>query len=173
MWVELVSGADLLPEHLTAKFTKVSAEHAGSKVEFSAPIRPTAEIPTGLRGRKGTRATTPLNWTAGRTVRKVTVEPDGVQEITVTLTWNRPCGTGGVPRFKTLPGKDRIPLSNSPKATMAGPVLVSLPYAAGAEGSSNAVTFIVSLSSPTASGITVNYATQGGTAQGLSDRTAS
>ena len=76
----------------------------------------------------------------------MTVEPDGTQDVTITLPANQPCSTAGAPCSKTLDGKGRKPLSNSPTAMVAGPVLVSVADAEGAEGSNGAVVFIVSLS---------------------------
>ena len=59
----------------------------------------------------------------------LSVEPTGVEDVTLTLLGNRPCGEGGVPCAKPLEGKGRIPLSNSPTITIPGPdpIMVATP----------------------------------------------
>ena len=135
LWVELVK--DTSP--LTARFTNVPEEHEGKsafkvQVEFSDDITadqkdfPKAFDVTGGEIKKTSRVD------GRKDLWKVTVEPDGTQDVTITLPGNRPCGTGGVPCSKTLDGKGHVPLANSPTTTVPGPVLASIADAAGTEG---------------------------------------
>ena len=91
--------------------------------------------------------------------------------MTITLPANQPCSTATAPCSKTLDDKGRKPLSNSPTATAEGPVLVSIADAEGADGSNGAVVFIVSLSRAATGTLSVDYATQDGTALAGEDYT--
>ena len=173
LWVELVKD----PSPLTAQFTAVPDEHDGES-DFNFQVMFSDDITTKpdnfqqafeVTGGKVTKTSRVNN---RRDLWQATVEPDGTQQVTITLPANLPCSTDPAPCSRTLDGKGRQPLSNSPTATVAGPVLVSVANAEGAEGTNGTVVFIVSLSRAPTGTLTVNYQTQDGTATAGQDYTA-
>ena len=173
LWVELVKD----PSPLTAWFTDVPDEHDGEsdfnfQVEFSDDITTSLDdFPQAFQVTGG-KVTKTVRVNSRKDLWEATVEPDGTQDVTITLPANRPCSTTGAPCSKTLDGKGRKPLSNSPATVVAGPVLVSVTDAQGAEGSNGTVVFIVSLSRAPTGTFTVDYQTQDGTATAGQDYTA-
>ena len=101
----------------------------------------------------------------------LSVEPTGVENVTLTLLGNRPCGEGGVPCAKTSDGEGRIPLSNSPTITIPGPNLIMVSDASAEAGPGATMTFTISLGRLTLTALTVDYRTVDGTATAGTDYT--
>ena len=110
---------------LTAEFRDMPAEHDGEsgfrfRVAFSEPIaisfrslREDAFETTGGRVTRGTRVD------RRKDLFEITVEPDGDGDVTITLEEGRECSVSGA--ICTW-GPPRKPLTNSPSATVEGPV---------------------------------------------------
>ena len=110
---------------LTASFEGVPAAHDGEsaftfRVAFSEPIaisfrslREDAFETTGGRVTRGTRVD------RRKDLFEITVEPDGDGDVTITLEEGRECAVSGA--ICTW-GPPRKPLTNSPSATVEGPV---------------------------------------------------
>ena len=117
------------PEPLTAGFENVPAEHDGSseftfEVEFSEDIGISYAVlrDDGFTVSEG--EVTGARRVDGRNDRwEITVEPDGRDEVTITLPGNRDCGTSGAVCTR---GDNPRQLTNSPSATVAGPPDVPL-----------------------------------------------
>ena len=101
----------------------------------------------------------------------LSVEPTGVEDVTLTLPGNRPCGEGGVPCAKPLEGKGRIPLSNSPTITIPGPDPIMVADSSAEAGPGATMTFTISLGRMTLTALTVDYRTVDGTATAGTDYT--
>ena len=100
---------------------------------------------------------------------KITVEPDGDADVTVTLAGGRACGTAGAVCTRT---GDPRPLSNSPSATVIGPPALAVADAEAREGTDDTIAFEVTLSRAAAHTVTVDYATADGTASAGEDYAA-
>ena len=112
-------------EPLTARFVGMPAEHRGEggfhfRVAFSEDIgisfqalREDAFTVSGGRVTGGRRVDD------RRDLFRMTVEPDSDGDVTITLPAGRECGVSGAICTK---GEPRRQLTNSPSATMAGPV---------------------------------------------------
>ena len=101
----------------------------------------------------------------------LSVEPTGVEGVTLTLPGNRPCGEGGVPCAKTSDGEGRVPLSNSPTITIPGPNLIMVADSSAEAGPGATMTFTISLGRMTLTALTVDYRTVDGTATAGTDYT--
>ena len=154
---------------LTAEFKAVPAGHDGES-DFRFRVKFTANITANQRKFPQAFQVTGGEVKQTRQVdnRKdlweVTVTPAGNEAVVITLPGKRECGTGGMPCAKAPHEQGWMPLSNSPTATVAGPVLVSVANAEGSEGINGAVVFILSLSRDTGGTFTVDYQTQDYTA---------
>ena len=125
-----VEGPDTGPPPLTASFENMPAAHDGAgaftfRVAFSENIgisyrslREDAFTVTGGRVTRGKRVDD------RRDLFEMTVEPEGEDEVTVTLPAGRECGVSGAICTK---GETRRPLTNAPTATVAGPAVASGP----------------------------------------------
>ena len=167
---------------LTATFENVPAEHDG-ETSFSFNVAFTAEVAIGYASMRDDAFTvtegdvTQARRVDGRSDRwEITVEPNGNEDIAITLRANRACTTTGAVCSK---GDDPVQMSNSPSATVAGPtgtVVTSTPTVSitggnGTEGDSS-ITFTVTLDETASETVTVNYATLDGTAESGDDYTA-
>ena len=121
-----VEGPEPGPAALTAAFEGMPEGHDGEsaftfRVVFSEDIgisygslREDAFTVTGGRVTRGRRVDD------RRDLFEMTVEPDGGGEVTVTLPAGRECGVSGAICTK---GENRRKLTNTPTATVAGPVV--------------------------------------------------
>ena len=117
-------GTILNTEILTGSFENVPAEHDGSTA-FSFDAAFTTDIAIGYAAMRDHAFTvtkgdvTKARRVDGRSDRwEITVDPDGDDAVTVTLSGNRACGTQGAICSKE---DNPVQLSNSPSATIAGP----------------------------------------------------
>ena len=147
------------PEPLTASFSRVPSEHTGETFTFGLTfseefalsyktLRDEALEASGGTVQRARRqqSGSDRSWT-------IHVEPDSDGAVTVRL----PAGS-----VETADGRA---LSNSPSATVAGPVGISVADARVEEGDGALLAFVVTLSRAAASAFTVDYATSDGSAQ--------
>ena len=97
---------------------------------------------------------------------KLTVRPDSLAEVTVTLAGGAACDSPGA--VCTADGRA---LSNTISATVKGPVAVSVADARAREGEDETIDFAVSLSRAASGRVSVTFATADGTATAGSDYT--
>ena len=166
---------DEAPAGLTASFEGMPAEHRGEggfhfRVAFSEDIgisfralREDAFTVTGGRVTGGKRVD------GRRDLFRMTVRPDSDAAVTITLPAGRACGVSGAICTK---GEPRRQLTNSPSATVAGPVGIAVADARVEEGADAVLVFAVTLSRAASGTLTVNYATSDGTATAGTDYTA-
>ena len=159
---------------LTASFVDVPAEHDGEsafrlRIAFSEPL-------SGMSGRRlrsdvvavsGGRATAAGRVNRRRDLWKLTVEPDSLADVTVTLEAGAACDTPAA--VCTADGRA---LSNTISTTVRGPVAVSVADARAEEGTDETIDFAVSLSRAASGPVAVAYATADGTATAGEDYTA-
>ena len=163
------------PEPLTASFSSMPSEHRGEggfhfRVAFSEDIgisfralREDAFTVTGGRVTGGKRMD------GRRDLFRMTVRPDSDGDVTITLPAGRECGVSGAICTK---GEPRRQLTNSPSATVAGPVGIAVADARVEEGADAVLVFAVTLSRAASGTLTVNYATSDGTATAGTDYTS-
>ena len=168
---------------LTATFENVPGEHDG-ETSFSFNVAFSADVAIGYAAMRDDAFTvddgdvTNARRVDGRSDRwQITVEPDGDDDVAVTLPGNRACSTTGAICAK---GDSPAELSNSPSATIAGPPAttvtstpnVSIAGASGTEGTDSAIGFTVTLDEAATETVTVDYATSDGTATARADYTS-
>ena len=163
------------PAELTASFEGVPEAHDGEsafhfRVAFSEDIgisfralREDAFTVTGGRVTGGSRVD------GRRDLFKMTVRSDSDGDVTITLPAGRECATSGAICTK---GENRRQLTNSPSATVAGPVGIAVADARVEEGAGAVLEFAVTLERAAGGAVTVDYATSDGTAQVGVDYTA-
>ena len=164
------------PVPLTAEFVDLPAEHDGEsaftfRIAFSAPL-------SWMNGRRlredvvavsGGRATSAGRVNRRRDLWELTVEPDSLADVTVTLAAGAACGTPAA-----VCTKDGRSLSETISATVRGPVGISVADARVEEGEGALLRFAVTLSRAASGTLTVDYATSDGSAHAGDDyRTAS
>ena len=167
-------GADDVTD-LTASFSAVPGEHAGPGEEFTfeltfsealslsyVTLRDHAFTVSGADVKKSQRITqgSNQNWT-------ITVEPDGWGDVAISLPGGRACTAAG-----GICTDDNRMLSNSPSATVQGPVAISVADARVQENGGETLDFAVTLSRAAAGTVTVQYATSNGSATAGADYTA-
>ena len=160
-------------EPLTASFVDVPAEHDGDsaftfRMAFSERVgwmnaRRLREDVVAVAGGRATKA--------GRVNRrrdlwKLTVEPDSLADVTVTLEAGAACGTPAA--VCTADGRA---LSNTISTVVRGPVTVTVADARAREGEDDSIDFAVSLSRAASDTVTVAYATADRTATAGADYT--
>ena len=158
---------------LTASFANVPADHNGGNFTFDltfsenvdagyARIRDHAFTITGATIDSASRTTQGSNqgWT-------IEVNPTGNGSVTITLPETTDCDDTGA-----ICTDDGSMLSHSTSATVAGPPAVSVSDANVQEAEGAVLVFTVTLSHASSRTVTVDYATQGGTATAGSDYTA-
>ena len=161
------------PSLLTASFEDLPGEHDGARaftfrIAFSEPLswmnsRRLREHVVAVAGGRATKA--------GRVKRrrdlwKLTVEPDSLADVTVTLSSGAACGTPAA-----VCTSDGRALSNTISTTVRGPVAVSVADARAREGEDATLDFAVTLSRAASGPVAVAYATADGTATAGSDYT--
>ena len=162
------------PAPLTARFVDMPSEHDGEsaftlRIAFSEPL-------SWMNGRRlrenvvavaGGRATKAGRVNRRRDLWKLTVEPDSLADVTVTLAAGAACGTPAA-----VCTKDGRALSNTISTTVRGPVAVSVADARAEEGTDETIDFAVTLSRAASGTVAVAYATADGTATAGEDYTA-
>ena len=161
-------------EPLTASFVDVPSEHDGERaftfrMAFSEPL-------SWMNGRRlrehvvavaGGRATSASRVNRRRDLWKLTVEPDSLAAVTVTLAAGAACRTPAA-----VCTSDGRALSHTIATTVRGPVAVSVADARAEEGTDETIDFAVTLSRAASGTVAVAYATADGTATAGSDYTA-
>ena len=158
---------------LTASFGNMPAEHDGTKFTFDlsfsenvsagyARIRDHAFDESGADIRKAERKTQGSNqyWT-------VTVDPDDNGAVTITLPETTNCSNSGA-----ICTDDGRKLNHSTSDTVLGPVGISIADAEVEEGANAVLVFAIALSRAASSQMTVDYATNDGTATAGADYTS-
>ena len=158
---------------VTASFSNMPAEHDGSEFTFDlsfsenvsagyARIRDHAFDESGADIRKAERKTQGSNqyWT-------VTVDPDDNGAITITLPETTNCSNSGA-----ICTDDGRKLNHSTSDTVLGPVGISIADAEVEEGANAVLVFAIALSRAASSQMTVDYATNDGTATAGADYTS-
>ena len=163
------------PDALTASFEGVPEAHGGPgseaftfRVRFSqeprvsyAVLRDESFAVAGGGVRRARRVD-------GRNdLREIHVEPEGWDDVRVTLAGGRACGTEGA--ICTADGKV---LANTAVATVPGPLALSVADAEAREGPGVTLDFEVTLNRAASATVTVDYATADGTATAGADYTA-
>ena len=163
------------PVPLTARFEGMPAEHPGEggftfRVAFSEDIgisfrslREDAFTVTGGRVTGGSRVD------GRRDLFRMPVRPDSDGDVTITLPAGRDCGVSGAICTK---GENRRQLTNSPSATVRGPVGISVADARVDENAGALLAFAVTLTRAGSGTVTVDYATANGSATAGDDYTA-
>ena len=160
------------PLPLTASLVNVPAEHDGDsgftlRIAFSETIRMSGRrLRSDVVAVAGGRATKARSVNGRKDLWKLTVRPDSLADVTVTLAAGAACDTPGA--VCTADGRA---LSNTISATVEGPVAVSVADARAREGEDETIDFAVSLSRAASGRVSVSYATADGTATAGSDYT--
>ena len=162
-----VEGPDTGPAGLTASFEDVPAAHDGESA-FTLRIASSDRL-SMMNGRRlredvvavsGGRATAAGRVNRRRDLWRLTVEPDSLADVTVTLAAGAACGTPAA-----VCTKDGRALSNTISATVRGPVGISVADAHVEEDAGAVLAFAVTLSRAASRALTVDYATSDGSAQ--------
>ncbi len=163
------------PAPLTASFVDVPAEHDGeSAFTFRIAFSERIGWMNGRRLREdvvavaGGRATSASRVDRRRDLWQVTVEPDSLADVTVTLAAGAACRTPAA-----VCTSDGRALSNTISTTVRGPVAVSVADARAREGADETIDFAVTLSRAASVTVAVAYATADGTATAGEDYTRS
>ena len=158
-------------EPLTAAFEGAPAEHDGKAalaldVRFSEALGETANAPA--------KASFAVEGGKVKDVRKVEsglwrvrIAPKSWKDMTVTLAGGRACNAAGA--VCTADGRA---LTNTSSAAVGGPVRIRVADAKGREGRDASLDFAVTLSRAAAQAVSVDYATEDGTAKAGADYTA-
>ncbi len=158
-------------EPLTAAFEGAPEEHDGKAafaldVRFSEALGETASAPAkasfAVEGGKvkGVRKVESGLW-------RVRIAPKSWKDMTVTLAGGRACGAAGA--VCTADGRA---LTNTSSASVGGPVRIRVAGAKAREGKDASLDFAVTLSRAAARDVSVDYATEDGTAAAGADYTA-
>ena len=170
-------------ESLEASFENMPASHDGSNFSFNLAF--TAEVGISVQHMRDW-AFTMVNGTMTRAQRvdgrydywKLTVDPEGNNDVTITVKGGRKCGfVGSICTKEEHPAK----LINSPSATViystedtteTSTPSVSIAGGSGTEGTDTSIGFTVTLDEAATDTVTVDYATSDGTADAGDDYTA-
>ncbi len=160
---------------LTASFEGVPSEHDGEtaftfRIAFSEPLSRMSgrRLRSDVVAVSGGRATSAGRVNRRRDLWKLTVEPDSLADVTVTLEAGAACDTPAA--VCTADGRA---LSNTISTTVRGPVAVSVADARAEEGTDETIDFAVTLSRAASGTVAVDYATADGTATAGEDYTRS
>ena len=158
---------------LTASFVNVPAEHDGKtaftlRIAFSEPLSRMSgrRLRSDVVAVAGGRATKAGRVNRRRDLWKLTVEPDSLADVTVTLSSGAACDSPAA-----VCTKDGRALLNTISTTVRGPVAVSVADARAEEGADETLDFAVSLSRAASATVEVAYATADGTATAGEDYT--
>ena len=161
------------PAPLTASFVDVPAEHDGEtafklRIAFSEPLSRMSgrRLREDVAAVSGGQATKAGRVNKRRDLWKLTVEPDSLADVTVTLAAGAACDSPAA-----VCTKDGRALSNTISTTVRGPVAVSVADARAEEGTDETIDFAVSLSRAASGPVAVAYATADGSATAGEDYT--
>ena len=166
---------DVAPEApsggLTARFARAPSEHDGKaftlRIAFSETIRMSGRrLRSDVVSVAGGRATKARAVNGRKDRWDLTVRPDSLADVTVTLSSGAACDTPAA--VCTADGKA---LSHTLSTTVRGPVTVSVADARAREGEDETIDFAVSLSRAAAGRVSVTWATADGSARAGSDYT--
>ena len=162
------------PEPLTASFENMPSEHDGeSAFTFRIASSDRLSMMNGRRLREdvvevsGGRATSAGRVNRRRDLWELTVEPHSSADVTVTVAAGAACGTPAA-----VCTKDGRALSNTISATVRGPVGIAVADAHVEEDDGAVLAFAVTLTRAASRALTVDYATEDGSAQAGVDYTA-
>ena len=168
---------DVAPEApsggLTARFARAPAEHDGKtaftlRIAFSEAIRMSGRrLRDDVVAVAGGRATKAGRVNQRKDLWELTVKPDSLADVTVTLAGGAACDTPGA-----VCTADGQALSNTISTVVSGPVAVSVADARVREAPGATLDFAVTLSGPASGPVTVAYRTADGSARAGSDYTA-
>ena len=162
---------------LTASFEQVPSEHDGAEsfwinVRFSDALG--AENYWGAQGEWPVAASFGVRGGTVKRVRRIDpdlwglrIVPDSWRDVKVTLAGGRSCDETGA-----VCTPDGRALSDTVRATIGGPVRIRVKDARAREGKHESLDFAVSLNRAAAHEVSVDYATEDGTATAGSDYTA-
>ena len=157
---------------LTARFARVPSEHDGTtafklRIAFSEEIRMSGRrLRSDVVAVSGGRATKAGRANKRKDLWKLTVRPDSLADVTVTLAAGAACDSP-----EAVCTADGQALSNTISTVVRGPVAVSVADARAREGEDETIDFAVSLSRAAAGAVSVTWATADGTATAGSDYT--
>ena len=160
------------PAGLTARFVDMPSEHDGKtafklRIAFSEEIRMSGRrLRSDVVSVSGGRATKARAVNGRKDLWKLTVRPDSLADVTVTLAGGAACDSPAA--VCTADGRA---LSNTVSTVVRGPVAVSVADARAREGEDETIDFAVSLSRAASGPVTVAYATADRTARAGSDYT--
>ena len=161
------------PEPLTASFSSMPAEHRGEgNFKFRAAFSDEIKISyTTMRDTSFTVTngdiTKARRVDGRRDLWEMTVEPDSHAAVTIRLPETHDCDASGA--VCTADGR---PLSHSLSATVTGPVGISVADARVDENAGAVLAFAVTLTRAASGTVTVDYATENGSATAGNDYTA-
>ena len=162
------------PDPVTASFSNVPAEHDGG--EFTFDLSFSENVKAGFRRIRDKAFTLSGDSKVTRAKRKtqgsnqnwtITVNPKGNNDVTITLPETTDCDDDGA-----ICTDDGGMLNHSTTATVLGPVGISIADAEVEEAANAVLVFAVALSRAATSRLTIDYATNDGTATAGADYTA-
>lgn len=160
---------------LTASFSKMPAEHGGTRKRFTFGLTFSENIKVSFRTLRD-RAFNVSEGTVRRAKRKaqgsnvawtITVEPNSSAAVTIQLPKTSDCDASGA-----LCTHDGDALSHALSATVAGPAGLSVADTRAEENVDDTIDFTVSLDRSASGTVRVEYATSDGTATAGTDYTA-
>ena len=160
-------------EPLTAGFSSMPGEHRGEgdfkfRVQFSDEIKISYKTMRDRSFRVTNADITGARRVDGRRdLWEMTVEPDSHRTVTIRLPKTTGCDATGA-----VCTSDGRPLSHSLRATVRGPVGISVADARVDENKGAALAFAVTLTRAASGTLTVDYATENGSATAGDDYTA-
>ena len=161
------------PEPLTASLENLPSEHRGEgdfpfRVQFSDEIKISYKTMRDTSFRVTNADITGARRVDGRRdLWEMTVEPDSHQTVTIRLPKTTGCDATGA-----VCTSDGRPLSHALSATVRGPVGISVADARVDENKGAALAFAVTLTRAASETLTVDYATENGSATAGDDYTA-
>ena len=164
------SGLQQRTEPLTAAFENVPSEHDGTAFTFDltlseAPGAGNLPVAASFKVAPGKAS---VSGSGTRYTVTVTPKPANAwKDVTVTLLQPADCAVAGA--ICTADGRA---LSNSASATVGGPVRIRIEGARAKEGKDESLDFAVTLNRAAAHTVSVDYATEDGTAAAGADYTA-
>ena len=155
---------------LTAAFANVPSEHDGTAFTFDlalseAPGAGNVPVAASFKVAPGTASVS-----GSGTRYTVTVTPKAAnawKDVTITLAGGRACGEAGA--VCTADGRS---VSNTSSVTVGGPVRIRVANAKAREGKDASLDFAVTLNRAASHAVSVDYATEDGTAAAGADYTA-
>ena len=164
------SGLQQRTEPLTAAFEGVPSEHDGTAFSFDltlseAPGAGNLPVAASFKVAPGTAS---VSGSGTRYTVTVTPKPANAwKDVKITLAGGRACGEAGA--ICTADGRA---LSNTSTTTVDGPVRIRVAGAKAREGKDASLDFAVTLNRAAAHEVSVDYATEDGTAAAGADYTA-